>query len=95
MLVNKIVKVLIINNKIIICKWYELIVNIIQLLQGRDLAVDLGCGTGLSTRPLAAYFAKVLGVDPSQSQLTQAVKHAPTPDNVIYKWVKSPPTNCA
>ena len=36
------------------------------------LAVDVGCGNGQLTAPLAAYFTQVLGFDPSASQIGQA-----------------------
>lgn len=37
-----------------------------------DLAIDIGCGSGQSTLPLANYFRKVIGVDVSETQVTQA-----------------------
>ena len=36
------------------------------------LAVDVGCGTGLSTWPLASVFQRVIGVDPSNDQIAKA-----------------------
>lgn len=38
-----------------------------------DLVVDLGCGTGLSTRPWASFASQVIGVDPSRDMLDSAV----------------------
>jgi SAM-dependent methyltransferase len=35
----------------------------------RDLAIDIGCGSGQATLPLAQYFKKVIGVEPSAGQL--------------------------
>lgn len=37
-----------------------------------QLVVDLGCGTGLSTRPWASFAEKVVGVDPSPDMLREA-----------------------
>ncbi|HEX5484436.1 MAG TPA: class I SAM-dependent methyltransferase [Limnobacter sp.] len=45
-----------------------------------DLAVDVGCGTGQFTTLLAQSFKRVLGVDPSQSQIAHATPLA----NVSY-----------
>jgi trans-aconitate 3-methyltransferase len=36
-----------------------------------ELAVDLGCGTGITTKVLANSFQKVIAVDPSQEMLNQ------------------------
>jgi ubiquinone/menaquinone biosynthesis C-methylase UbiE len=36
------------------------------------LALDLGCGTGLSTRPLASFAEAVVGIDISRDMLTAA-----------------------
>lgn len=36
------------------------------------LAVDLGCGTGLSSRALLRHAARVVGIDPSRSMLAHA-----------------------
>ena len=35
----------------------------------QPLAVDLCCGTGISTRPLAEHFDRVIGIDISQAQI--------------------------
>ena len=45
------------------------------------LALDVGCGTGLSTVPLAQYFDKVIGLDNSPTQLAEADR---TKTNVSY-----------
>lgn len=37
-----------------------------------DLAVDIGCGPGISTEPLAPYFKEVHGYDVSEAQITEA-----------------------
>ncbi|HZZ84738.1 MAG TPA: class I SAM-dependent methyltransferase [Anaeromyxobacteraceae bacterium] len=41
----------------------------------RELAVDLGCGSGQAALGLAAHFAEVVGVDPSPEQLARAEPH--------------------
>lgn len=37
-----------------------------------DSAVDIGCGTGLSTRPLCEHFRQVTGIDVSETQIQMA-----------------------
>ncbi|EDV24324.1 putative methyltransferase [Trichoplax sp. H2] len=55
----------------------EVYEQILQFLTGKDdrvkydLAVDVGCGSGQSTKPLARYFTQVIGLDPSQGQIQQ------------------------
>ncbi len=49
------------------------------------LAVDVGCGTGSSTRPLAEHFQHVVGVDVSETQLEEARKYPGTQENIQYK----------
>ncbi len=47
--------------------------------------IDLGCGTGRYTEPLAAHFcADVLGIDPSEKMLAQA-RRKQTDDRVAYQ----------
>lgn len=41
-------------------------------LTGRDIAVDLGCGTGQLTVPLASRVRGVLGIDPEPDMLARA-----------------------
>lgn len=36
------------------------------------LVVDLGCGTGISTRPWAAHAERVIGIDPSPEMVSEA-----------------------
>ena len=43
-----------------------------MLQGGRSLAVDVGCGTGMSTRNLFGKFDKVLGVDLSEAMILEA-----------------------
>jgi SAM-dependent methyltransferase len=51
-----------------------------QFLSGiapdRSLAVDVGCGNGQFTTQLAPYFGAVIGLDPAQDQIANAVPHA-------------------
>ncbi len=42
---------------------------------GRRRAVDLGCGTGQASGPLAERFQEVVAVDPSAAQIAQAEPH--------------------
>jgi 2-polyprenyl-3-methyl-5-hydroxy-6-metoxy-1,4-benzoquinol methylase len=47
--------------------------------------LDVGCGTGLSSRPFAQYFEKVVAVDVSKSQIEEAKKSSDDFSNVVYK----------
>ena len=38
---------------------------------GKGLALDIACGSGQSTTPLAPHFAQVIGVDISEAQIDQ------------------------
>ncbi|XP_067890734.1 putative methyltransferase DDB_G0268948 isoform X2 [Heterodontus francisci] len=49
-----------------------------------SLAVDVGCGSGQSSRGLASYFEKVVGIDLSGAQIEEA-KKLDRPDNVSYR----------
>ena len=49
-----------------------------------DFAVDVGCGNGQATHVFSAYFAKVLGIDTSSSQITEA-QQANQTTNVNFK----------
>ncbi|KAH3760638.1 class I SAM-dependent methyltransferase [Pelomyxa schiedti] len=55
----------------------ELVAWVASLLPAarRNLVVDCGCGSGQASVPLAAHFAAVVGVDPSQAQVSQARPH--------------------
>jgi predicted TPR repeat methyltransferase len=46
-----------------------------------NVGVDVGCGTGRSAVALAAYRARVHGVDPSPAMLAQATTH----DRITYR----------
>ncbi|XP_041057143.1 putative methyltransferase DDB_G0268948 isoform X1 [Carcharodon carcharias] len=64
-----------------------LIVSYLQRKKGEpfSLAVDIGCGSGQSTRGMAPYFEKVIGIDVSEAQIEEA-KKVDGPDNVSYRW---------
>ncbi|KAK7087751.1 putative methyltransferase DDB_G0268948 [Littorina saxatilis] len=47
-----------------------------------SLAVDIGSGSGQSTLPLSKHFRQVMGVDVSESQVSNAPKHIP---NVTFR----------
>ncbi|XP_063285504.1 uncharacterized protein LOC134571263 [Pelobates fuscus] len=49
-----------------------------------DTAVDVGCGPGRYTLPLAPYFKKVIGVDISKSQIWEAKQYC-TLENVTFQ----------
>ena len=49
------------------------------------LVVDLGCGTGLSTRPWGAYADRVIGIEPNPQMRQQAASHPGTPSNISYR----------
>ncbi|XP_028841071.1 uncharacterized protein LOC114793464 [Denticeps clupeoides] len=64
----------------------ELILLYLEKKKGKphSLAVDLGCGTGQNTRPLAPYFQEVVGIDVSESQVEEA-KAVPGYPNISYR----------
>ncbi|WP_341646012.1 class I SAM-dependent methyltransferase [Thauera sp. SDU_THAU2] len=53
----------------------ELACFLAGLVPGRQLAVDVGCGSGQLTGLLGEHFGKVLGLDPSAAQLAHAAPH--------------------
>uniref|UniRef100_A0A671SZF1 Putative methyltransferase DDB_G0268948 n=1 Tax=Sinocyclocheilus anshuiensis TaxID=1608454 RepID=A0A671SZF1_9TELE len=64
----------------------ELILQYLDKKKGKphQLAVDLGCGTGQTSRPLTAYFEQVVGIDVSKSQVEQA-RAVPGFPNLSYR----------
>lgn len=44
---------------------------ILSKVSYRELAVDLGCGTGIVTYAIAPYFTKTIGTDPSKAMIRQ------------------------
>ncbi|XP_070561241.1 putative methyltransferase DDB_G0268948 isoform X2 [Ptychodera flava] len=58
----------------------EVVDRIIKYLQEKKpapftLAIDVGCGSGQSTRNLSPYFKKVIGFDVSDTQIEEATKN--------------------
>jgi SAM-dependent methyltransferase len=53
----------------------ELVQVLAELCDGRGHAVDVGCGTGQLSGPLAAIFEKVTAIDPSNSQIANTKAH--------------------
>ncbi|XP_078539465.1 putative methyltransferase DDB_G0268948 [Lissotriton helveticus] len=68
----------------------RMILSFLEEKKGKpfDIAVDVGCGTGQSTRILAPYFEKVVGVDMSESQIEEA-ESVMSASNVSYKIAKA------
>lgn len=56
-------------------EWLRDIVEYFSL-DGEGTFLDLGCGTGELTVPLAAHFEKTIGVDPSNEMIEEAKKRA-------------------
>lgn len=50
-----------------------------------ETALDVGCGSGQSTRILSSYFQEVIGFDVSDSQLLEAEKMIENPSNVTFQ----------
>ncbi|XP_041055983.1 uncharacterized protein LOC121284578 isoform X2 [Carcharodon carcharias] len=67
----------------------NLVLNYLQRKKGKpfSLAVDIGCGSGQSTRGLAAYFEKVIGIDASGAQIEEARKVG-GPGNISFRCSK-------
>ncbi|XP_078511492.1 putative methyltransferase DDB_G0268948 isoform X2 [Lissotriton helveticus] len=63
----------------------SLILSYLEKKKGKpfELAVDVGCGTGQSTRILASHFKKVVGMDISEAQIKEA-ENVETSPNVSY-----------
>ena len=61
---------------------YEYILKYCDIQPGcrQSLAIDLACGTGKSTRPLAEHFDRVIGIDISQGQIDNAQTDLPNVD---------------
>ena len=43
-------------------------------LDGQDRLLDVGCGPGIVTLPMARYFREAAGVDPDPDMLAQAAR---------------------
>ncbi|KAK9451423.1 S-adenosyl-L-methionine-dependent methyltransferase [Limtongia smithiae] len=56
----------------------------------KTFAIDQGCGPGTAALPLAAYFTKVIGTDPSAGMIEQATKAAAAKHFTNVQFMKSP-----
>ena len=56
-------------------------------LTGQDVVVDLGCGTGQLTLPMAARVRAVVGVDPEPDMLQRARRAARERDTRNVSWM--------
>lgn len=52
----------------------EVFERVAEFASGRKLAIDIGCGTGQAVKGLASTFDKIVGVDPSPTQVAEAWK---------------------
>ena len=73
----------------------EFVEHVVQRfgLDGRGSLLDLGCGTGQLTAPLAPYFAQVIGMDPETEMLEQAEQCAKQASISNIRWLKGGSTN--
>ncbi|WP_128380476.1 class I SAM-dependent methyltransferase [Streptomyces cavernae] len=56
-------------------------------LDGRGRLLDVGCGPGIVTLPLARYFAEVVGADPDEDMLAEAERRARRRRVSNVRWV--------
>jgi len=68
----------------------ELFADIVRIfsLDGHGKLLDLGCGTGEMTIPLAKYFEQVLAVDPDPGMLTEGRRKAKVQKITNITWQK-------
>jgi ubiquinone/menaquinone biosynthesis C-methylase UbiE len=57
-------------------------------LNGKGTLLDLGCGTGELTVPLAPYFEQIIGLDPSPDMLAEARERQKRGGVANVKWVQ-------
>jgi len=62
----------------------SLIEEIVSNVACKDLAVDVGCGSGQSTRVLSPYFERVVGIDVSSAQIANASKNTQNSSNTNF-----------
>jgi SAM-dependent methyltransferase len=55
---------------------------------GTGRLLDLGCGTGQLTLPLAAHVAEAVGMDPEPEMLTEAIRHAGEQAVANVSWIQ-------
>ena len=55
----------------------------------KKIALDVGCGPGILTIPLAKIFEKVVGIDVSQDQIDNAVEKSKGIENISYFYQDS------
>lgn len=54
-------------------------------LNGEGVLLDMGCGTGISTFPLATYFDKVVAFDTDAEMLSEAKRLQPINSNITWQ----------
>ncbi|MCO7125228.1 class I SAM-dependent methyltransferase [Sporolactobacillus shoreicorticis] len=59
-------------------------------LDGKGRLLDLGCGTGKLTFPMARYFSETVGIDVSSDMLQSARSQCELLDIHTMKWLKMP-----
>lgn len=57
-------------------------------LDGTGRLLDLGCGTGQLTLPLAAHVAEAVGMDPEPEMLTEAARQARAAGVINVTWAQ-------
>jgi len=57
-------------------------------LDGKGILLDLGCGTGELTVPLAPYFEKAIGLDPSSDMLAEAQERQQREGASNIQWIQ-------
>lgn len=57
-------------------------------LDGKGRLLDLGCGTGQLTIPLATYFDEVIGMDPEPEMIAEAKVQANAADVTNIQWIE-------
>ncbi len=81
-------------NKFRILPPDDLLFTLIKLSKNDkpSCVVDLGCGTGLSTRIWADHAAKIIGIEPSEDMIREAKKQT-VQNNISYEINYSNKTN--
>lgn len=58
-------------------------------LDGSGQLLDVGCGPGSLTVPLAPHFAQSIGIDPDSGMLAEATKHAERAGITSIRWIQA------